>query len=147
MIKLFSINKKNKIHHLIEVDNEFIIQEDEFLRLEFGNGFDWIKHSFTCVDCKAFLESLMDPSTAFNWYLKSEQGVYVLDSSVFKKKEQFENIFESRVSKEFTGVRLKLRKIPDNRVELIKLMANKEKEQEFKHCAELKDAAKIAERQ
>ena len=147
MIKLFSINRKNEFHHLIEVGDEFIIQEDEFIRLEFGQGFDWIKHTITCPDCKAFLDSLFNERTAFNWYLESEGETYILDSSEFERNEQFENSFESRISNEFTGVRLKLKKIPDDRVKLEKLRIKKEAEEKYEHCAELRNAAKIADRQ
>jgi uncharacterized protein YbaR (Trm112 family) len=147
LIKLYSINRNKEIHHLIEVGDEFIIYEDEFIRLEFGKGFNWIKHTLVCPDCKAFLDSLSNEKTAFNWYLESENKTFILDSSEFGKNEHFMNSFESRISNEFTGVRIKLKKIPEERFRLQKLSIQKEKEEKYDHCKELRNAAKIADRQ
>lgn len=144
MIKLFSINRKNDIHHLIEVGDEFVINDDEFIRLEFGSGFDWIKHTFSCPDCKAFLDDLIDHKTAFNWYLESDNNTFILDSSEFGQNEHLKNSFENKVSKNFTGVRLKIIKIPDDRVLLDKLRKKKEVEEKYEHCGELRKAAKIS---
>jgi hypothetical protein len=137
MIKLFSINKRNGIHHLIEIDDAFVISDDEFIRLEFGSGFDWLKHSLTCPDCKAFLDALLDAKTAYNWYLKSANNTYILDSSEFGKNEHLKNSFEHKVSKDFTGVRLKLIKIPEDRDLLEKLRRKKEAVELYEHCAEI----------
>ena len=147
MIKLFSINRENKIHYLIEVGEEFFVHEDEFIRLEFGRGFDWIKHSITCPDCRAFLDSLFNEKTAFNWYMKSESGTFILDTSEFAKDDHYINSFESRNSREFSGVRLKLKKIAEDFDKLDDLRIRKEEEEKYEHCAEIKNAIKISRRQ
>ena len=141
MIKLFAINHDNNIHHLIEVGEEFIISDDEFIRLEFD--FDWITHTRNCLDCLAFKNSLVDIKSAYKWHLQSDDGIFLLDSSEFAKNDHFKNSFENSTSNNFTGVKLKIKKIGLSYLILDEIRLKEENHERYEQCNELRNAISL----
>jgi len=145
MIKLFSINHENDIHHLIEIGEEYVISDDEFIRLEFD--FDWINHTLTCTDCKVFKNSLVDMNSAYRWYLQSENEIFLLDSSEFAKNNHYKNSFKNTISDHFTGVRLKIKKMDLTYLKINEIRLKKESEERYEQCAELRNVISLLKRQ
>ena len=147
MIKLFSINHDRGVHHLIEIDDAFVIRDDEFLSIEIGNGFNWKKHSQKCEDCRSFLNAIKNPKNAFDWYVQSSDGTYILNMSDFSSNDHFKNLYKLQISRDFTGVKLKLKKELENFDNLERLIAENESKENYEACVELKKAISIINRQ
>jgi hypothetical protein len=145
MIKLFSINHENDIHHLIEIDDEYVISDDEFIRLEFN--FDWINHTLTCVDCKEFKGSLVNMNSAYRWYMQSENEIFLLDSSEFAKDNHLKNSFNNKISDHFTGVRLKIKKVDLTYLKINEIRLKQESDERYEQCAELRNVISLLKKQ
>ncbi|WP_067028804.1 hypothetical protein [Allomuricauda sp. CP2A] len=145
MALIFSLNRKQEIENQISIDEYFILQDDEFISIEIGNGFDWYRHSQNCSDCGNFLKSI--GSNSFNWFLKSDNKIFMLDLNEFDSEDNhFTNSLSLINSKDFFGTKAKFRKLEASEQYLNKLRIQLENNEEYERCASLRDAIKFLKR-
>lgn len=149
MPRLFQINFENKIHHLIIIDEQFVVRDDDYISIEIGDDFDWNLHASKCIDCQAFLNSLYKPN--FQWCLESQGETFMLSIMDFDLNSHVNNKFQqvtalSNNYSGFAGVRLKLKKELHTISNIDRLLSKFESEEEYKVCQELKNCKKISKR-
>ena len=145
MVQLFKLDKQNKIHHLINFGDEFVLRNDEFISIEIGYGFDWKLHAKDCLDCKAFLKSI--GKSKFEWALKSGDDYFIIDMAEFAKDDHFKNQFSQTTGNPNKGVKLKLKKEPLDRQKIVNLISDYEEKEDYESCDDLKNLQRLTKNQ
>ncbi|MFD0962501.1 hypothetical protein [Pseudofulvibacter geojedonensis] len=92
MISIF--NKKLEVHiNISDVDwIKFTPREYEDIPnviIEMKNGFDFIRHSQTCDECRKFVSALA--TNSLDWYISYNDKIKRLDLSTLNSKEYYNN--------------------------------------------------------
>ncbi|WP_420379365.1 hypothetical protein [Gilvibacter sp.] len=150
MSRIFQINHGNNIHHLINIDDQFIIRDDDFISIEVSDEFDWSAHATTCADCQAFLSSIYEPN--FKWYFESNGETFLLSIVDFDVNDHFKNQFKKVTAlsdnySDFAGIRVRLKKEIHTIANIDKLLSKYESEEKYEVCQDLKNSQDIIKRQ
>lgn len=141
MASIFSVDKNNNITHQIDIDEKFVIRDDDFISIEIGGGFDWNRHAMECGDCKAFIDSL--GKDTYKWILKSGNEHFLLMLDEFgHQKEYLKNLFSLINSTSFYGTRAKFKKIRATIEDIDNLRIEFEADEQYENCAELRNTIK-----
>ncbi len=141
MIKIF--NKKLKTEIQIDDSLSFVtFSRNEYddipsIKIEL-KGFDFLAHTYTCKDCKSFLDSMGTSTT--DWFVEYSNFVKRLDLSKLGKKFEDNNL-RFRISEFDNGsvLKLNLSSIPDKKEELELLIQKEANDENYEYCAVLRD--------